>query len=46
MIEPNVEKINNEDFNKLISEARPIVPLKPIVSIKNTSCKYFFNRSW
>lgn len=39
MIEPNVEKINSDDFNNLISEAKPIVPLKPIVNIKNSSCK-------
>lgn len=39
MIEPNVEKMNSEDFNNLIREAKPIVPLKPIVSVKNSSCK-------
>ena len=39
--------INQEDLEELSNNIKPIVPLKPVISIKNKDCNiYHLFRSW
>jgi hypothetical protein len=44
MIEPNVSGFNEDDYETLKSQVKPIVQLKPIINVKDQNCKFFYNK--
>lgn len=44
MIEPNVSGFNEDDYETLKSQVKPIVQLKPIINVKDQNCKFFHNK--